>query len=223
LVVIDPRVLEEETQATEDIDLSQTFVPGITVLFVFLAAQSVARNIFEEKRIGTFRRLLSAPLSRSDILTGKMVPILILTLIQIVFIFAIGAFVLPALGMGRLGIGEDPLAWVVASFVIALCASSLGLFISSVARTEGQISGLSNALLWVAGFLGGAIMPAFIYRTIPVLNFAAHLVPQYYAITAYTDILARGKTLVDILPFLAVLLGFTGLFFIIGIRRFRFQ
>lgn len=222
LVVIVPREPEEVVKI-EDVDLNKTFVPGITVLFVFLSAQSVARNIFEEKRIGTFRRLLSAPLSRSDILVGKMVPILILTLIQIVFIFAVGAFLLPVFGFGRLGIGEDPLAWAVASFIIALCASSLGLFISSVARTEGQISGLSNALLWVAGFLGGAIMPAFLYRTIPVLNFAAHLVPQYYAVSAFSDILARGKTLVDILPYLAVLLGFTALFFIIGVRRFRFE
>jgi linearmycin/streptolysin S transport system permease protein len=222
LVVIVPREPEEVVK-TEDVDLNKTFVPGITVLFVFLSAQSVARNIFEEKRIGTFRRLLSAPLSRSDILVGKMVPILILTLIQIAFIFTVGAFLLPVFGFGRLGIGEDPLAWAVASFIIALCASSLGLFISSVARTEGQVSGLSNALLWVAGFLGGAIMPAFLYRTIPVLNFVAHLVPQYYAVSAYSDILARGKTLVDILPYLAVILGFTALFFIIGVRRFRFE
>lgn len=204
-------------------DLSQTIVPGMTVMFVFLAAQTVARAIFEEKKAGSLRRLLAAPLRRWELLGGKMIPILVLALFQIAYIFTVGAVILPLLGLGRLGIGNDPLAWAVTSFFIALCSTSLGILIASLAKSEGQITGFSNALLWVAGFLGGALIPAFILQAIPILNFISRLVPHYWATTAYYDILARGKGLAEVWPSLGFLAIFAMVFFFIGIRRFRFE
>lgn len=212
----------QEAEAIE-FDLSQTIVPGMTVLFVFIAASTVARNIYEEKKNGSLRRLLSAPIKRWELLAGKMVPIYILTVIQIIFIFAIGAVILPLLGFGRLGIGNDPLAWAAASLVIALCSTCLGILISGVARTEGQINGVSNALLWITGFLGGALVPSFLIQSIDSLNFLSRLVPQTWATQAYYDILARGKGLADILPSLGILLVFSAVFFFFGARRFRFE
>ena len=207
----------------EQADLTQSMVPGITVLFVFLAAQTVARSIYEEKQAGSLRRLLAAPVRGWELMAGKLLPILILTLIQIVFIFAVGALLLPVLGIGRLGIGNDPLAWAVTSILMALCSTSLGILIAAIAKTEGQISGVSNVVLWVAGFLGGTLIPAFLLQQIPVLNFLSKLTPHFWASSAYYDILARGKGLADILPNLGILLGFAAVFFIIGQRRFRFE
>jgi ABC-2 type transport system permease protein len=144
-------------------------------------------------------------------------------LVQIVVIFAVGAFVLPLLGIGRLGIGNDPLAWAVTSMVIALCSTCLGIMIAALARTEGQISGLSNALLWVTGFLGGALIPLFLIQQFPTLDVLSRLVPQSWATRAYNDILAGGASLVDVLPYLGVLLLFSAVFFIIGVSRFKYE
>ncbi len=213
----------EDAEEEAGFDFAASIVPGMVVLFVFLAASTVARAIYEERKAGSLRRLLAAPMTRSELMLGKMAPIWLLTLVQIVVIFAVGAFVLPLLGLGRLGIGEDPFAWAVASIIIALCATCLGIMIAAIARTEGQISGLSNALLWVAGFLGGALIPAFLIQQIPVLAVLSRLVPQSWAIAAYNDILARGASLVDVLPKLGVLLVFSAVFFFVGVRRFKFE
>ena len=215
-----PDVVEEETPV---IDLSYTFVPGICVLFVFLSSTAVARSLFDERKSGTLRRLMSAPLNRATLLAGKMVPVFLLTLIQIIVIFATGALLLPLLGWVRLPIGENPFAWAVTSMLIALCSTCLGVMISTLARTEGQVSGISNALLWVAGFLGGAIFPAVFLQQIPLMNIVMKLVPQSWAITAYYDVLTRGKGLVDIWPNLLIILGFSVAFFAIGVRRFKFE
>jgi len=75
---------------------------------------------------------------------------------------------------------------------------------------------LSNALLWVAGFLGGALIPAFLLQQTPVLAALSRLVPQYWATTAYYDILARGASLVDVLPNLGMLLIFSAVVFFIA-------
>ncbi len=223
LVVINERPPDVAVEKTAQLDLSYTFVPGICVLFVFLSSTSVARSLFDERKSGTLRRLMSAPLSRATVLAGKMVPVFLLTLIQIVVIFAVGATLLPLLGWGRLPMGENPFALVVASILIALCSTCLGVMISTLARTEGQVSGISNALLWVAGFLGGAIFPAVFLQQIPFMNIVMKLVPQSWAITAYYDVLTRGKGLVDIWPNLLIIIGFSVVFFAIGVRRFKFE
>jgi ABC-2 type transport system permease protein len=224
LIAISTSTIETAaSQAGDTIDLSTSTVPGMTVLFVFLASTVVARGIYEERKTGCLRRLVSAPLKRSELLSGKMLPIWLLTLIQIVVIFFFGEVVLPLLGIGTLGAGMNVFAWAVTSMIIALCATSLGIMISSIAKSEGQISGLSNALLWVAGFLGGALIPTFLIQQIPVLNVLSRLVPQSYATRAYYDILARGAGLTEVLPELGMLLVFSGIFFFIGLRRFKFE
>jgi ABC-2 type transport system permease protein len=211
------------SRAGDTIDLSTSAVPGMTVLFVFLASTVVARSIYEERKTGCLRRLVSAPLRHSELLLGKTLPIWLLTLIQIAVIFLFGAVILPLLGIGTLGVGMNLFAWAVTSMIIALCSTSLGIMIYSLAKTEGQISGLSNALLWVAGFLGGALIPTFLIQQIPMLNVLSRFVPQSYATRAYYDILARGAGLAEVLPELGMLLVFTGIFFFIGLRRFKFE
>jgi ABC-2 type transport system permease protein len=221
--VIEREPIVDEADEAPEFDLASSAVPGMTVLFVFLAASTVARGIYEERKNGSLRRLLSAPLTRTELMLGKMTPIFLLTLVQIVVIFLFGAFILPLLGIGRLGIGKDPLALVLTSIFIALCSTSMGIMISAIARTEGQISGLSNALLWVAGFLGGALIPSFLIQQIPVLAVLSRLVPHSWATQAFYDLIARGLGLVDVLPSLGMLLLFSAVFFFIGVRRFKFE
>lgn len=204
-------------------NLNETVVPGMTVLFVFLSATVVARGIHEERKNGSLRRLMSAPIAKSQLMLGKMLPIYILTLVQIGFIFLAGWLLLPLFGFGQMSVGSDPLGWVIASMVIALCATSLGILLAGLARTEGQISGLGNAILWIAGFLGGALIPIVILETVPPLRVLIRLIPHYWANSAYYDLLARGKGLVDILPALGALLLFSIIFFVIGLRKFRFE
>jgi ABC-2 type transport system permease protein len=215
-----PLIAEEKSM---DLDLSASFVPGICVLFVFLASTSVARSLIDERKSGTLRRLMSAPLSRAALMAGKMVPVFLLTIIQIIVIFTVGAFLLPVMGFGRLAVGNDPLAWAITSILIALCSTCLGVLISTLAKTESQVNGIGNALLWIAGFLGGAIFPAVFLQQIPLMNVLMKFVPQSWAITAYYDVLTRGKGLADIWLNMAVLAGFSIVFFVIGVRRFKFE
>ncbi len=212
---------EAETSQAVDFNYSQILVPGFTVLFVFLSATAVARAVFTEKKAGCLRRLAAGPLSRSELLAGKMVPVVILTLIQIAFIFLAGALLFPLLGFGQVSIGANLLPWLIASLVISLCAASMGILLVGLARSEGQITGLGNAILWIAGLLGGALLPSFMFP--PFLQGVARLVPHFWATEAYNDILVRGKGLGDILPGLGVLLLFSAVFFFIGQRRFRFE
>lgn len=196
-------------------------VPGFTVLFVFLAAGATAISIYNEKKIGSFRRLLAAPLPKTSLLLGKMMPTFFIAVIQVSVIFLIGMFLMPLFGLKGLTLGEDPLAVVVIVIVMALCAAGLGVLIAAFARTEGQIGGGSAVLLWVMGALGGAFFPTFLLEGF--LGQAGKAVPHYWAGKALYGVLARGQSLPDITTEIAVLLGFTLLFWLVGVGRFDFD
>ena len=210
-------LLAENEKGINDLNVN---VPGFAVLFIFLTAQTTAQAIYEEKRLGSFRRLRAAPISKATILLGKMVPNFVTGLVQIVVLFGFGALVFPALGLGALTLGNDLLALALVCLIVLLCSTSLGVFISALARTEGQISGLSHVVLWVLGFFG--ILLAWMPSD-PLFDTLSQVIPHYWANSAFQDLFVRGQGLVDIMPNLLALLGFTVAFLAVGLWRFEYE
>jgi ABC-2 type transport system permease protein len=210
-------LLEGEEQEFNPLSV---YVPGFAVLLIFLTAQTTAQTIYEEKKVGSFRRLLAAPISKPTILVGKMTPNFITGLVQIIVLFSAGVLIFPALGLDRMALGNDPLALVLVCLIVLLCSTSLGVLIAAIARTEGQISGLSSVVLWAFGFAGIWLnqMPATGFFEV-----ISKVIPHYWANVAFLDLFVRGQGLADILSSILVLLGFTIAFFIVGLWRFDFS
>jgi ABC-2 type transport system permease protein len=191
------------------------------VLFVFIAAQNTARSIYDEKKVGSFRRLLAAPISKVSLLVGKMLPNFILALVQFVIIFFFGSVVLGWMGLTPISLGQDLLGLVLVAAVIALCSSAMGIFIASLAQTEAQIGGLSTLMLWGLAIFGGSIIPTFILDRF--LGPAPKITPHYWANRALNDLMLRNLGLSDVVLEIGFLLGFVALFVLIGLWRFDFE
>ncbi len=215
--VVPQKILEEREEAPGPLEVA---VPGFTVLFAFLTAQVTALSIHREKKIGTFRRLLAAPLMKAELLSGKLLPNLVIVLLQIAVIFVVGVWVMPLLGLEEISPGNLPALAVVSVFV-ALSCTTLGILIAALARTEGQIGGIAALVLWVAGALGGAFIPQFAMGDL--LNTVGKVTPHYWAINAFTDIIVRGQELAGVTTQIGILALFAVLFFAIGAWRFRFD
>ena len=212
---------EQQGEREEMPDAAQLAVPGFSIMFVFLTAQMTARSIYDEKKVGSFRRLLAAPMSKASLLAGKMLPNLITGLIQIGVIFAFGTIGMRLLGMTPVTLGDAPLVVALVAVLVALCSSGLGTLIAAIARTENQIGALSAVVLWVMGVLGGSFVPLFFLE-----NFIGPLpkiVPHYWANRAFNDLMIRGLGLADVILEMGVLLGFTGLFFVVGLWKLDFD
>jgi len=212
---------EVEREEDEGLTLADVAVPGIAVLFVFMTAQNTARSIFDEKQVGSFRRLLAAPMSKATLLIGKMLPNFITGLVQLAVIFAFGIFGFRLLGLTPITLGKAPLAVLLVAVVLSICSSAFGVLLAALARTPNQIGGLSTLLLWIMGVLGGAFVPLFLLERF--LGPVPKIVPHYWANHALTNLMVRGLGLADISLDLLVLLGFTALFFAIGLWRFDFD
>ena len=221
LVRLVQKVPGQDVEREKDPDYSQASVPGFAVLFIFLTAQATARSIYDEKKVGSFRRLLAAPIAKLSLLAGKILPNFLIALVQMAVILAFGIFGLRLLGMAPVPLGRDPLALLLVILLTALCSSAFGIVIAALARSEAQIGGLSAVVLWTMGILGGSFIPVFVLDR--VLGPLPRIVPHYWANRALTNVMLRGLRLADVTTELAVLAAFTAVFFAIGLLRFDFD
>ncbi len=196
-------------------DAFQQNVPGYTIYGIFWIVSLLASSVLQEKREGTFRRLLVAPMNRAVMLTGKLVPYYLINLTQIVIM--LGASHL----LFGLSLGPSPAGLMIVSMAAAATATGLGVLVSALARTEAQVGGFTVLLLLTLSALGGCFVPRFVMpewlRTIGLVT------PHAWALDAYQDLLVRGYGLPDVLPKVGALVAFAVVFFGIGVWRFRFE
>ncbi len=196
-------------------DAFQQNVPGYTIYGIFWIVSLLASSVLVEKRDGTFRRLLVAPMSRATMLAGKMLPYYIINVLQIAIM--LGASWL----LFGLNLGSSPAGLIVVSLAAAATATGLGVMVAALARSEAQIGGLTTLLLLTMAALGGSFVPRF---TMPEwLKSIGLITPHAWALDAFQDLLVRGYGLVDVLPKVDVLTAFALAFFAIGVWRFRFE
>ncbi len=188
----------------------QQNVPGYAVTFVFFVAGYVSSAIHEEKAWGTFRRLLSTPVSRAALLGGKLLSAFIVGILQVGVTFSVGALVF-ALDPGR-----DWIALVLLTVTLAATAATMGLAAAAL-RISGKA--LTPALIILA-LVGGCIFPL---DAMPALRSISLAVPHSWALSGYQDLMARGQGLAQVLPEIGVLVAFALVSLMIAVRRFDFE
>jgi ABC-2 type transport system permease protein len=189
-------------------------VPAYTIFGVFFIVLTLASSFLQEKKDGTFQRILAAPLSKTALLIGKLLPYYFVNLIQIALMFCIGVVVF---GMK---LGHLP-ALVIVSLALAAAANGLGLLVAALGKTEAQVNGLSVLLAITLSALGGMMVPTFIMPDL--MKTLSLFTPHAWALAGYHDIIIRGLGTKEVLTEVAILLGFASFFFVIALWRFRFD
>lgn len=187
--------------------LQQT-IPGYTVMFIYFLIGTVVASIQLERNAGMLRRLQVTPLRRSALLGGKTLAALVVGVLQITAMFAIGRFVF------GLDLGNDLPALFVVTVAVVLSAVAIGLAAAAF-RIERGI----NMLVIIGALLAGCAFPADWLP--PFLRTINVVLPQTWAMQGYQDLITRGMDLGAVVPEIAVLLGFAGLFF--GLAAWRFD
>jgi ABC-2 type transport system permease protein len=190
-------------------------VPGVTIYGIFWIVSLLAGSVYREKREGTFRRLLVAPMTRSTMLAGKLLPYYLINLLQITVM----------LGLSRLlfgiDLGTSPVGLVLVSLAAAATATGLGVLVAALARTDAQVGAISTILLITLAVLGGCFVPRWVMPE--WLQTLGLLTPHAWAVDAYQALMVQGAGLAEVLPAVAVLAAFAGVFFGVGVWRFRFE
>ncbi|MFB9312105.1 ABC transporter permease [Nocardioides plantarum] len=158
-VVIPVIVLIGGVRGAERIDLSydvDTFAPGVLALAVMstsFTALAIATGF--ERRYGVIKRLGTSPLSRTGLLSGKVLALLAVEVLQVLVIGAVA-----------LALGWEPsvsVAGLLLTVVLGTAAfASLGLFVAGALRAEATLAAANLVyLLLMAG--GAVVLPASAY------------------------------------------------------------
>ncbi len=214
-----PRVSVTEVPVsppTSPVSSFQISVPGNAVLFGFFLALTVAMSFAQERRTGTWQRLLAAPVPRWHALAAMLVPYFCVGVAQIAFFFTLGAWVF---GMEIAG---SLMALIALSLALVYCAVALGLLFAAIGGSERQLGGFGSVALLVMGMIGGCMVPR--QAMPPLMQSLGLAVPHGWALDGYGDVLVRaGTTVFDIAPSIAALLLFGSAFAAIGLALFRFE
>jgi ABC-2 type transport system permease protein len=191
------------------------FVPGImAMLLMLISALMTSISITREKELGTMELLLVSPLRPVQIIVGKVVPYVFLAFIDACIIIFMGKYVfgVPVLGNLFLLLAE--------SFLFITVALSLGILISSITNSQQIAMTISLvALMLPTILLSGFIFPV---ENMPViLQWLCHMMPPKYFITIIKSIMLKGNGFVYIWQETLILMGFTTMFIILSIKKFK--
>ena len=171
------------TTLTTAADLrAQILVPANTVMFAFFLVLTVGWLFVAERKHGTLVRLRAAPLTRGQILLGKLLPCLAVSLLQGFFLLAAGRLLL------SMSWGPRPELLVPLVACTSFAAVGLSVLVASVARTETQVAVYGTLLVLVLGGISGSLMPR---ELMPEQMKTVSLVtPHAWALDAYAQLLA---------------------------------
>ena len=191
----------------------QFFIPSYTVLFVFFLVNIMGRSFLGERDMGTLRRLRIAPIAPIAILIGKTLPFFILSLAQTTILMISGRLLF---GMS---FGPQPLLLIPIMLCTSAAATALGLMFSTLAKTESQVSSFGNLILLSSAGISGCLVPRAWMP--PMSQKISLLTPHAWALDAYAELLTKETPkLVTVAQSCGMLLLFSTVFFIVGLRRF---
>jgi ABC-2 type transport system permease protein len=208
--------VEPETRLWFNPDLRSRnyFVPGVVVNIVALVTiMLTAMAIVREKEIGTMEQLMVTPIRPLELIVGKIVPFALAGLFETAFITtaALLIFGIPLRGSVMLLLAGSAL------FLLTTCG--VGLFVSTISRTQQQAVMASFFFFMPAFMLSGFSFPV---RNMPeIVQWLSYLDPLRYFVTMVRGIFLKGTGPAVLWPQMLALLVYGVL--ILGLSALRFR
>jgi ABC-2 type transport system permease protein len=200
--------------ATKEMNNASQRAIGFSIMFVMIGLTGVTGTILDARKTGVWYRMLSTPASRLQVLTGYLLSFLITGWVQFGILMVTSSLFFDV-------------AWgnVLGEFVLVtsmlLCMVGLGLFLAGFVKSTEQQSALGSIIIISTCMLGGIYWPLDIVSD--TMRRIADFVPQTWMMQGFTELIARGGTLADIVAPVSVLLGFACVFLIGGLSRIRYE
>jgi ABC-2 type transport system permease protein len=166
-----------------------------------------------ERERGTFENLLSTPALPIEVMTGKIVPYILIGLIQVTLIIACALFLFEVPMQG-----SYLLLYLVVSLFIA-ANLTLGITFSSIARNQLQAMQMTFFFFLPSILLSGFMFP---FRGMPEwAQWLGSLLPLTHFLLLVRGIMLKGNGLADLIPQIWPILAFMLVVIAIGLRFYK--
>jgi ABC-2 type transport system permease protein len=210
----EPIGLEPDTWYNPEVRTAVYVVPGLvgvilTMTMVMLTAMAVAR----ERERGTLEQLIVSPVRPVELVLGKIAPYILIGYVQMTVILLAGHLIFRVPFRGSV-----PLLYALA-FVFIAANLAIGLFFSTLARTQQQAMQMSFFFLLPNMLLTGFMFP---FEGIPrPAQFPAEALPLTHFLRIVRSIVLKGGGFEDVYGELVWLLGILGALVLVSSLRFR--
>jgi len=149
-----------------------------------------------ERRNGMIKRLMACPVTRPELVMGKIYGLMLLGLVQILFFIAVGKFLL------HVNLGANLPAVTLTLILFAWVAGSLGVLVGSLVASHDRVNGICVLASLLMGALGGCWWPLEIGP--PALKTISLCMPTGWALQALHQLISFGSDFSAVLTPLAV-------------------
>jgi ABC-2 type transport system permease protein len=198
-----PAIRHETVWGVPSDDPIGPFAPAIVGFFAYFFVYILTGVSFLRERTGgTLERLMATPVTRGEVVGGYTLGFGLFATIQVAILltWALGTVHVPAIGplpgfaigLG-VAVGGSPLLAFLVVLLLAVGAVSLGIFLSTFARTELQIVQFIPVVLVPQFLLSGVLFPV---TSLPsVLQPLVAIMPLNYAVNGLRQVFIRGADL----------------------------
>ena len=189
-------------------------IPGLMVVVLFLfTTLFTSTSIVRERELGTLEQLIVTPIRPLELVVAKVLPYIIISFLVLIEVLVGGVLVfgVPVKGNVFLLLGLSSL------FIVT--ALGIGIFISSLARTQLEAFLLTFATILPAMFLSGLFFPI---EAMPGwLQLVTYVVPARYGLIIIRSILLKGAGLEVLMEQVVAVVGFSVMIMLLAAVRFK--
>lgn len=189
-------------------------VPSLIAVLVFVALLIlITISITKEKESGTIETLISAPISKYDIILGKVLPYIFVSFLIMQSILAIGilVFKIPFVGSASL--------FILGFLVFCVPATGMAVLLSNYTKTQQQALLGVVIVAFLALMLSGAIIPT---ENMPrPLQYVSAVNPLSHYAYMVRNIILKGSDLTYFFRQCAYMMVVGAVIWIIAIRKFK--
>lgn len=189
-------------------------IPGLlgtvlTMTFVMVASMALTR----ERERGTMEMLLSTPIQPLEVIIGKATPFLVVGYLQVIIVICLAVFFFQVPMVG------NPLLLFICVLPFVLANLSIGITISTLARTQLEASQLSIVFFLPSMLLSGFAFP---FKGMPEwAQWIGNVLPMTHFIYIVRGIMLKGIGAVDAWVDLWPILVFMLVMLAVALKRYR--
>lgn len=184
----------------------QQNVPAWTLFGMFFIVVPLGGTLIRERLDGTLQRLRAMPTSFFGVIAGKMLAFVLVCMVQFALMIMVGRYVLPLFGTPMLEMGDSTLAIIVMAVSSALAATGYGILVGTVASSYEQASMFGSISVVTASAIGGIMVPVYVMPS--TMKAISVYSPLAWGLNGFLDVFVRKGSVMTILPWAGLLIGF---------------
>jgi ABC-2 type transport system permease protein len=174
------------------------YAAGVGVMFLLFTASAAGGSLLDESDSGALDRVLSARVTMTTLLAGKLIWCTLLAVAQLIVMFLWAALIF------HLDLFTHIPGFLVMTVCTAFAVAAFGMLLASVARTRAQLGAFSTLIILTMSALGGSMFPKFLMSKTMLL--VGRFTFNSWAISGYTKVFWRDQPIRALGPEIAVLL-----------------